>query len=121
MKKRVCAGIKNSSEFKGKCEKVAQCLPMNMKQIVFAVVFLIFVFPINKQALADKEIKPGRRQAVLILSDGSKIVLNTNSDTIVNSKSTNVRIKIDSTGINYFMIDSIKKLNQVKSKSVKKK
>jgi len=119
MKKREIAIVKNVLEFKGKCEKAVKCLPITRKQIIIAVVFLIFVLPINKQAFADKEIKPGKKQAILILSDGKKIVLNTCSDTIVNSKTSNVHIKIDSSGINYFITDdSTKKPIPVKSKLV---
>ncbi len=121
MKKREIARLKNLSEFKGKTEKEAKCLPTSMKQLIIAVIFLIFVLPINKKAFADKEIKPGRKQATLILSDGRKIVLSMSSDTIVNSKTKDIHIKIDSTGISYFTTDIKKKSSQVKSDSIKKK
>lgn len=121
MKKKEIARVKNSSEFKGKCEKTIKCLPTNMKRIAFAVVFLTFVLPINNQVFADKEIKPGKKQATLILSNGRKIVLNTCSDSIVNLKTNNIHIKIDSTGIRYITTDNTIKTIPVKSKSVKEK
>jgi hypothetical protein len=121
MKKREIARSKNVLEFKGKIEKEAKCLPISMKQIIIAVVFLTFILPINKQAFADKKIKPGRKQATLILSDGRKIILSTSSDTIVNSKTTDVHIKIDSTGINYMIIEKKKESSPAKSKLIEKK
>ncbi len=120
MKKREIAKVKNSLEFKGKFEREAKRLSRSTKQIIIAVIFLTFVLPINKQVFADKKIKPGRKQATLILSDGRKIVLSTSSDTIVNSKTTGVHIKIDSSGINYFTTENKKKSSHAKSKLIKK-
>lgn len=80
---------------------------INLKQVAIAFVFTTFMLPINNRALADKEIKPGKKQATLILSDGSKILLGVKSDTIVNSQNKDVRIIVDSTGINYVTVDSI--------------
>ena len=121
MKKREIAKSKNSLEFKGKFEREDKRLSRSMKQIIIAIVFLTFIIPINQKVLADHKIKPGRKQATLILSDGRKIVLNTGSDTIVNSKTTDVHIKIDSTGISYITSDFKKKSSNTKSKLVKKK
>lgn len=121
MKKREIANSKNLLVYIGKFERASKVLSINLKRIVIALIFLTFILPINKQVLADKKIKPGKKQATLILSDGRKIILNMSSDTIVNSKTSNVRIKIDSVGINYITTDSIKQLNQAKSKTIEKK
>jgi hypothetical protein len=120
MKKRGIAKLKNLSEFKGKLEKANDSLPIKMKRIISVVFSLIFIISVNKQVLADKDIKPGKKQATLILSDGSKIILDTTNDTIVNLKTIGLRIKIDSTGVSY-IFDDKKTLNNSKSKSVKNK
>jgi ferric-dicitrate binding protein FerR (iron transport regulator) len=104
-----------------KFKKITKELSLNIKQIAIVVALLTFFLPINKQALADKKIKSGKKQATLILSDGSKIILNTKSDTIVSSEKTGIRIKIDSTGINYITTDNAKELKYSQSKPVKKK
>lgn len=120
MKKREIAKLKNVSEFKGKLEKANDSLSIKMKRIISVVFSLIFIILVNKQVLADKGIKPGKKQATLILSDGRKILLNTSNDTIVNLKTIGLRIKIDSTGVSY-IFDDKKTLNHSKSKSVKNK
>lgn len=124
MKKRDIAKSIILTGFNGKCEKATSGVKINMKRIAIALVLVAFTLPINSQVLAsDKKIKPGKKQATLILSDGSKIVLNTKSDTIVSSTTKGVRIIVDSTGINYItVVDSLKKVkNNPKSKPVKKK
>lgn len=121
MKKRKIARSKIWLELNGTFENVAKCKAMGIKQMVTVLVLLTFALPVNSQVKADEKIKPGKRQATLILSDGRKIVLNTSNDTIVNSATTGVRIKIDSLGINYFTTDSIVKLKLQKNKSEKKK
>jgi hypothetical protein len=102
-----------------KLKKIAKGLRINMKRIIIALVFLSFIIPMSKPALADKEIKPGKKQAVLILADGRQIVLGASSDTIVNSKSAGVHIVIDSTGINYITADSTIKVKQDTCKIMK--
>ncbi|MCW3806918.1 hypothetical protein [Plebeiibacterium marinum] len=60
----------------------------------------------NSQIIKDEkkittEIKPGKKKATLILSDGRRIELEANRDTILQSNVSGINIKIDSTGINY--------------------
>lgn len=116
MKKKEIAGL---IKFKGKRESATHGLRVITKRIITVGFFLIFIVPLNKQVLADKEIKPGKKQATLILSDGRKILLGTSKDTIINIEASNVRIKIDSTGVNY-IFDNKRTTNVSKTKSVKK-
>ena len=122
MKKRDIAKSIVLPGLEGKCEKAGNGVRKSMKRIAIAFVLLTFTLPINSQVLAsDKKIKPGKKQATLILSDGSKIVLNTKSDTIVSSTTKGVRIVVDSTGINYITMDSLKIIQKPKDKPAKKK
>ncbi|MGQ1909065.1 hypothetical protein ACT3CE_04695 [Marinifilum sp. RC60d5] len=114
MKKRKIAKSINFLDRKGKLVNATICL----HRFAIALVVVAFILPANNQVLADKKIKPGKKQATLILSDGRKIVLGTKSDTIVNSKTKGVRIKVDSTGINYITIDNKNKIK--KNEPVKK-
>ncbi len=77
--------------------------------IIVIIVQLSSITPVNINLLADG-IKPGKRKATLVLSDGRKIELEAGRDTILNA-SPGVKIKIDSSGVNYIM-DTKTPINQ---------
>ncbi|NOU59295.1 hypothetical protein [Marinifilum caeruleilacunae] len=121
MKKREIAILNKLLAVKGKRTRAKTGL-LQIKRVAIAIVLVAFMLPVNQHALAnDKKIKPGKKQATLILSDGRKIVLGTKSDTIVNSQTNGVRIVVDSTGINYITTDSIKKVIELKKKEIESK
>ena len=62
--------------------------------------FMVIAFLLGIMMPSNADIKPGKKRATLILSDGSKIELNGN-DTIVNSNVKGIKIKVDSLGISY--------------------
>ncbi|PXY03231.1 hypothetical protein DF185_03875 [Marinifilum breve] len=115
MKKRESVAQKSAMGFRGKIEKASKDCKTSIKKLVVVFILLAFCMPISNNVLANKDekIKPGKRQATLILSDGSKIILGASSDTIVNSKTTGIRIIVDSTGINYISLDSLKKMPKI--------
>ncbi|WP_421918832.1 hypothetical protein [Marinifilum sp.] len=122
MKKRGIAKSKIQIGINGKVEKACKKLRISIQQFVIAFVLAVCILPLSNEVLAsDKKIKPGKRQATLILSDGRKIVLNTSSDTIVNSQTKGVRIVVDSTGINYITTRDEEKVETVKKSTVAKK
>ncbi|MGQ1784709.1 MULTISPECIES: hypothetical protein [unclassified Saccharicrinis] len=86
--------------------------------IFIVILFLIVgILPSNNHVMAD--IKPGKKKATLILSDGRKFVL-TDTDTLLNSGIPGVKIRIDSLGIHYEQKMTLQtKDNQVKQ-SIKK-
>lgn len=115
MKKREIAVANSAMDFKGENENTSKDSKTNIKRLAVVFILLAFCMPLSKNVLANKEekIKPGKKQATLILSDGSKLILGASSDTIVSSKTTGIRIIVDSTGINYISIDSLKKVHKI--------
>lgn len=115
MKKREIAVANSAMDFKGENENASKDSKTNIKRLAVVFILLAFCMPLSKNVLANKEekIKPGKKQATLILSDGSKLILGASSDTIVSSKTTGIRIIVDSTGINYISIDSLKKVHKI--------
>ncbi|WP_282015417.1 hypothetical protein [Marinifilum flexuosum] len=114
MKKREIAAPKSAMGFKGDNENASKGSRTSIKRLAVVFILLAFCMPISKNVLANKEekIKPGKKQATLILSDGSRLILGASTDTIVSSKTTGIRIIVDSTGINYISIDSLKKVHK---------
>ena len=121
MKKKEVARSRIRLRFINTLKKGDKQVLANIKRVGLAFVFVAFILPLNGQIVADKKIKPGKKQATLILSNGKKIMLKSSSDTIVNSQTTGVQIKIDSCGINYITPDNKKGLDQPKKKIVTKK